>query len=538
MMGHGHLRLDPALPNYLLGQMTVAEQEQVRSRWAEGMRALADLLYEQAFQDSRLAAQLTLLELPNLLALLDWAQGALTPEEVVGLSVRLEARLANLGRLRALAQATLAREQAARALGAWSYAQFESLEQGIERMMEQGRLPEAKAAAEQLLARTLAAGEAAYARAAYDIAFAHKIFGSVMKEIGAAETALTSLNEAQRRFQALADAGNISAERMASTTITEAANCLRDLGRYDEAAAAFEESIRRDEKLGNRRGAAVGRGQLGTVHRRQKRYDEAMESFRGALRIFESLSESGGVAISWYQIGRVHSEAGQFEQAEQAYRQSLAIMVQQQDRSGEARILDGLGHLYNQMGRLEEATTFYRQAVNIFTQLQDQRNEGHARNNLAKDLIKMQRYDEARHELRRAIECIKPFGHAAEPWTSWGNLHVLEQETGDAQAAAAAREQAIASYLAYRRAGGESQSNQAELLALVFQAIQQGATTEAEQTLAELSKGDTPVWLNTLLAKLQAILRGDRNPALADDPNLNYDNAAELQLLLEVLGAK
>jgi hypothetical protein len=39
------------------------------------------------------------------------------------------------------------------------------------------------------------------------------------------------------------------------------------------------------------------------------------------------------------------------------------------------------------------------------------------------------------------------------------------------------------------------------------------------------------------LAKLQAILRGDRNPALADDPDLPFWDAVELQLLLERLGA-
>ena len=41
-----------------------------------------------------------------------------------------------------------------------------------------------------------------------------------------------------------------------------------------------------------------------------------------------------------------------------------------------------------------------------------------------------------------------------------------------------------------------------------------------------------------LISKLQAILRGERNPALADDPNLDYDDAVELQLLLENLAAK
>ena len=169
----------------------------------------------------------------------------------------------------------------------------------------------------------------------------------------------------------------------------------------------------------------------------------------------------------------------------------------------------------------------------------DLRYEGQDRSNLANILIKLQRYDEARPELLRAIECKKTFGHAAEPWKTWDILHNLEQATGHAQAAAEARGQAVASYLAYRRAGGESQANTAPLFALVAQALQAGspsATTEAAAKLAEMAKGDIPPWGLALLDKLQAVLRGDRAPALAADPALAYRDAAELQLLLESLG--
>jgi hypothetical protein len=91
--------------------------------------------------------------------------------------------------------------------------------------------------------------------------------------------------------------------------------------------------------------------------------------------------------------------------------------------------------------------------------------------------------------------------------------------------------------LAYRRAGGESQSNAAQLYALVLQAIQQGTTTEVTAKLTELAEADDPPHVTALLTKLQAILRGDRTPALADDPDLYYDDAVELQLLLEQLSA-
>ncbi len=536
-MDYGHLRLDPALPNYLLAQMDAAELPALTARWAEAMRALTRFLYQQFFQDAQLAAQLTLLELPNLLAMLNLAADALPPEEVVNLANSVEELLARLGRPQSRAEAVRVRAAAARRLSAWSHAQFESLRQAIERMLDQGQLPEAYTAAEQLLQRALAADETAYAEAAYDIAMAYFNLGRVLKTRGDAEAALPPMGEAQRRFQSLADAGGTAAERMVSAAIIEAAECLIYLGRYDEAAAAYEEGTRRFEKVDDRRWVAVGKGNLGTVRLFQKRYDEALESFRQALRIFESLGEPGSVAAFWHQIGMAHCQAGQIEQAEQAYRQSLAIAVQQQDRSGEAACLNELGSLYDQMGRLEEAAAFYWQAADIAAHLQDKWHEGLVCGNLAATLIKLQRYDEVRRELLRAIECKKPFGHAAEPWKTWNTLRDLEQATGNAQAAAEARGQAVASYLAYRRAGGESQSNQAGLFALVFQAIQQGTTTEAERQLDELAQGELPLWAKTLVAKLHALLGGDRAPALAADPNLTFDNAVELQLLLESLGS-
>jgi hypothetical protein len=56
-------------------------------------------------------------------------------------------------------------------------------------------------------------------------------------------------------------------------------------------------------------------------------------------------------------------------------------------------------------------------------------------------------------------------------------------------------------YFAYRRDGGENQGGRAQLFALVP----------------------------------HAILVGDRDPGLTEDPELDYSDAVELQLLLEAL---
>ncbi|MEI2772745.1 MAG: hypothetical protein V9G98_19080 [Candidatus Competibacter sp.] len=74
----------------------------------------------------------------------------------------------------------------------------------------------------------------------------------------------------------------------------------------------------------------------------------------------------------------------------------------------------------------------------------------------AKTLRKLRRLDEARQEIRRAIECKAPFGHAAEPWKTWAILADIETDAGNPAAAAEAKAKAIACYLAYRRDGGEN----------------------------------------------------------------------------------
>ena len=78
-----------------------------------------------------------------------------------------------------------------------------------------------------------------------------------------------------------------------------------------------------------------------------------------------------------------------------------------------------------------------------------------------------------------------------------------------------------------------SQHRQFELFALVTHALQENQAEIALQQLAQISVEAIPEWGKSLIAKLQAILQGDRSPNLIDDPSLSYTTIVELQLLLE-----
>jgi hypothetical protein len=144
-MDHGHLCLDPALALYLLRELPHAEQASLRASWAEGMAILVGFLCLERDQNTTLAAQLTLLELPNLLAWLGWGQEHEPPEQVVNNADSVEMLIARLGRPDAMARATAVREHAARALTGWNNASFNAARSQIDRLLERGDLPGALA---------------------------------------------------------------------------------------------------------------------------------------------------------------------------------------------------------------------------------------------------------------------------------------------------------------------------------------------------------------------------------------------------------
>jgi tetratricopeptide (TPR) repeat protein len=535
---YGYLRLDPALGVALSRELSEEENGSARAAWAEAMGGLTRVLYAMKFSDPVAAQNLTLLELPNLLAALELLARTADPESVVDLATMVEGLLANLGRPRALALAARIRTRTGEGL-AWGHARSEAGRAAVERLLDQGHLDEAVAAAEALLRRAHAAGEEAYPEAPFDLALALRTLGRSLMMNGHAEAALQHLGSARHRFLLLATAGDRSAAQAASVVLTDSGDCYRALGRLDEAAATYEEAIKEAGEWEDPRQVAVGKFQLATVRRRQRRYSQALTGCEEAREIFDRLGEVTNVASAWHEVAEVHRMAGEYEQAEEAFQEALKLRVQAGDRAGEGRALGDLGSLCRVMSRHEQAVPLHRQAADVFSRLGDLLNEGVARNNAAISLLKLKRYDETRAELERAVECLEPRGNAARPWLAFALLHDLEVATGNQAAAEEARHRAVELYLGYLRAGGLSQTRGGRLCQKVAGAVRSGQAGNAAAELTQLLRQpglSEPA--KTFLMALQAVLAGSRDPALADDPQLDYAAAGELRWLVEALQAE
>ncbi len=536
---YNHLTLNPALCPYLRGRMETAEREALTARWVEAMHEYAEFLDQQQQQNAELAAMLTVLELPNLFALLDLVQRAGDAATTISLATSLYSLLQKLGKPRLLERVGRVRDTAAAALGdAWNHARFNAAGPRIEQHLGGGRLREALTDAQQLLQRARAAGEQAYLGADYDLALACCLLARVLKTVGGSEQALPLLDEARQRFEAIAkERPGRRAEVMASSCFTEQGDCLRNLGRLDEAAAAYEERVHRAEQLSDDRGVAVGKIQLGTVRLKQRRYPEALAAYAEARERFTQLDEPGSVATIWHQTGMVYQDAGEPEAAEDAYRKSLAVEVRLGNVAGQASTLMQLGNLYDDiLGRTEEAAAFYGQAADKYVETGDAAGEGAVRSNLANTLRKLRRLDEGREEILRAIECDAQFGHASEPWKTWSILANIETDAGNPVAAAEAKRKAIACYLAYRRDGGENHDVEGRISLAITQSLLAGDPATAVSLLEQLAvRPDATGAISTFIRALQAIVAGSRDRTLADAPDLDYGMAAEILFLIETL---
>jgi len=536
---HDHLTLNPALCPYLRGRMEAAERETLTARWVAVMRSYIGLLVQQRRQNVELAATLTMLELPNLFALLEIAQHAWDAATTIDLATSLYQLLQSLGKPQLLARVGDVRDTAASALSdVWNHTQFDATRSRIEQQLASRRLQEALTGAQQLLHHARLSGEQAYLYADYDVATAFFLLARVLIHVGRSEQALPLLDESRQRFEGIAKVRlSKAAENMAAKCFSEQGACLWLLGRLDEAAAAYEERIRRAKEVRDDRGIAVAKAQIGSIRSDQRRYSDALEALAEARERFMLLDEHRTVSVIWHQIGMVYQDMSEPEAAEDAYRKSLAITLRAGNVANQADTLGQLGNLYDDLlDRPEEAVTFYRQAADLFTEGGFIAKEGAVRTNLAKTLYKLRRFDDARREISRAIECNAQFGHASMPWKTWAVLTAIETDSRNPAAATEAKHNAIDSYLAYRRDGGENHDLEGRLSLEVTQFLLTGDDATAASLLHQLAADpDLPSHLNTYIRALQAVVAGNRDRSLADAPDLDYGMAAEILLLIETI---
>ena len=536
---HKYLRIDPALPSYLKLTLTIEQYNKFQKRWLEAIGSFIDFLYRsQTSHESIVGMQLTQLELPNIMASLQYLMenksfGNITPEIVINKLSSTEILLVHLKHTFLLTQVITWRKKLEHELDKWSHVSFTNIGMNIENLLDQpDKLQDAITLAKTLLDQCQNQGSLAYIGADYDIAVANFLLGRAFQANNIMESAIYYLEQAQYLFEALSEDRGV---RMAAVILTEQGKCVQAMGQLENATVLYKEAIKRGEELQDIRSVAGGEVQIATVLLLQQKYTQALAAYEKGLSLFRILDDPKEIAIIHHQRGMAYRSLGDFSRAEKDYQESLSIVCQQNNKVAEASTLGELGNLYSDWNLPEQSLKFYKQAKNIYIILEDSLNQGFTCNNMASQLIKLKHYDEAHVELLRSIQCKQPYGHTALPWTTWDKLYQLELIRGNLQAAYKHKQEALKAFINYRRDGGENHDGNYQLALAVAQAIRQNNIKTITKMIDQLI--EHPSWQQgkVYLYKLKMILAGKRNMSLADDEGMEYDDTVELILLLEEL---
>ena len=507
-IGPPFLRFHPTLAPVLWGRLTAVEQQELRLRHQQKYHGLVKTLYRLDARNPEKARVLVRKELANLL----WAvNGALDEqaENAVEFVTIVNKFLDNFGLKRDRAFLTEQLDRIVRIVGSKSWYLVRS-SQG-EQLYNNGQYQDAANLFVEILQELDPAPS-------FDRVKTLGLCGRCLESLGELTAAAQSLGDALKLSEQLEP--NDGLKKLRGTIYAELGIVLGDLGKYDQAQQAYENSLAIDKELNDLGGSAIVEGQLGTLAMVQNDLATALKRYQSALTTFQQLEEPAMEAAAWHQLGMVYQECQDWATADRSYRESARINEQQGNISRAASTYNQLAILNEQMQKLPEAEQWYRKALEIARQIGDRLGESKRLLNLADLLTKQSNQLPEANQLATAalsiLETLDPA--AAEIWKIYNLLAIIATAQNEPDKAKEYRQLARTTKAAFAGTQFELQQH-APLIELVVAAVGDAA---ARERLEPVLVQQVEIGRGQLVTGIRRVLAGEREvEALWDDLDLD-----------------
>ncbi|MGP3967182.1 AfsR/SARP family transcriptional regulator [Streptomyces sp. 6N223] len=144
------------------------------------------------------------------------------------------------------------------------------------------------------------------------------------------------------------------------------AGALMYLGHHDDARARFERALALFTALADAHGQARAHQSIGWALDAQGRHREALVHGRHALRLYETTGDRGGIARGLNDLAWTLSLLGESREAIDLCERALGLHRHIDDPRGEATTWDTLAHAHHQLSNHAEAIACYRRALALY----------------------------------------------------------------------------------------------------------------------------------------------------------------------------
>jgi len=231
---------------------------------------------------------------------------------------------------------------------------------------------------------------------------------------------------------ALSMAQTIGYEKGEATALGNMGYIYHDIGEYPQALTKFFESMKINEKIGNKQGMAAGYCNIGIILDAQGKFNEALKYQKMSLALNkEVLNDSKGISVSYCNIGLVYEELGNYPEAISNIMQSITIAQQTNDTESVGRGYINLGIIYADIGNNAEAIRYQKKGLALDKMIGYKLNMCAAYINLGDLYTAEKKYTEAKKYLDSALVLNKAILDKYTYTSAYTSYALLDSATGN-----------------------------------------------------------------------------------------------------------
>ncbi|MCC6837159.1 MAG: tetratricopeptide repeat protein [Bacteroidia bacterium] len=196
-------------------------------------------------------------------------------------------------------------------------------------------------------------------------------------------------------------------EKGLAETIRNVGTCYFLKANYPAALEHYFNSLKLEEKIGNKRGMAANMANIGLVYKNQDEPDKALEYYEKALKIDEEINSKRGMASDLGNIGNIYKMKKGYEKALEYHQKALGIYKELNNKKGLAINYGSIGNIYKIQNDFENALVNYNKSLLLYEEIDNKNGIVINLSNLGYVYIQQKLFKKAEEVLFKALKTSK-----------------------------------------------------------------------------------------------------------------------------------
>jgi serine phosphatase RsbU (regulator of sigma subunit) len=185
---------------------------------------------------------------------------------------------------------------------------------------------------------------------------------------------------------------------------------FKNRGEIEKALEYYHKSLKIKEKIGDKKGIAVGLNNIAIILENQGDIEKALGYYRTCLKLQKEIKDDKGVARSYSNIGLAYFNQKNIIKAIEYCRKSTVLQEKIGDKKGLATSLNNLAAIYSEQGNLARSLEYHKKSLALEIEIGNKQGIAWGLNNVGSAHMKLGNYSEAIISIEKSMKMGREIG--------------------------------------------------------------------------------------------------------------------------------